>query len=470
MADSSSEKVDIEKHANFSPSYDTMCNADDERRLVRKIDLRIIPASIIIYLLCFLDRSNIGNARLLNDTTGHSLMKSLNLTNHQYILALQTFLVAYTVFETPSNYFLKIFRPSRWIALLMLLWGSTTMALASVQNYAGLTAVRFFLGATEAGLFPGLIYLFTFWYRPEERSLRIALVWASATLAGAFGGAIAYGVGHMNMVRGLEAWRWLFILEGMPTIISSFFVFLFFPDFPETVIWLSDEERALAVGRLKGLASTQSSRFTWAEAKATLKDWRLYGHYIGYICTAIPLSSLSLFLPTLVSGLGYSGLHAQLFTVPPYACAYIVTLICAWVGDRHNMRSLVSSCCMLTASTSFLVEALLPDTAFRARYGVLCLATASSFASVAPSLGWLSSNLHTTGAAGLALGLALSFAGPGQIIGVWIYKANESPGYFTGHMVNFAILLLGTCIFMGLRTLYLRRNRKLPEGSRLWVL
>ncbi|KAH7336758.1 MFS transporter [Rhizoctonia solani] len=397
-------------------------------------------------------------------------MKTLNLTNQQFVIALQTFLVAYTVFETPSNYLLKVFRPSRWIALLMFLWGSLTMALGGVQNYSGLIAVRFFLGATEAGLFPGLVYLFTFWYRPEERSLRIALVWASATLAGAFGGAIAYGVGHMNMVRGLEGWRWLFILEGMPTVVLSFFVLAFFPDFPETGTWLSGEERALAVGRLRGLGSTQSSRFTWAEAKATLKDWRLYGHYAGYICTTVPLSSLSLFLPTIVSGLGYSGLQAQLFTVPPYAFAYVITLVGAWIGDRYNMRSLVSSCCMFTASISFLVEALLPDTAYKARYGVLCLATASSFACVAPTLGWLSSNLHTTGSAAVALGIGMSFAGPGSIIGVWIYKANESPGYFTGHMVNFAILLLGTCIFIGLRTLYLRRNRKLSEGSRLWVL
>ncbi|CAE6498875.1 unnamed protein product [Rhizoctonia solani] len=466
----SDEKVDVEGYNECPPGSDPIRSKTDERRLVRKIDLRILPASIIIYLLCFLDRSNIGNARVLNDATGHSLMKSLNLTNHEYLIALQTFLIAYTVFETPSNYFLKIFRPSRWIALLMFVWGSITMILGAVQNYAGLTAVRFLLGVSEAGLFPGLVYLFTFWYRPEERSLRIALVWASATLAGAFGGAIAYGVGHMNMVRGLEAWRWLFILEGIPSVISSLFVLLFFPDFPETVVWLSEEERALAVGRLKGLASTHDSHFTWAEAKSTLKDWRLYGHYVGYLCTAIPLSSLSLFLPTLVSGLGYSGLQAQLFTVPPYACAYVITLICAWLGDQHNMRSLVSSCCMFVACISFLVEAFLPDTAFKARYGVLCLATASAFACVAPSLGWLSSNLHTTGAAGLALGLALSFAGPGQIIGVWIYKANESPGYFTGHMVNFAILLLGVCIFIGLRTLYSRRNSKLPEGSRLWVL
>ncbi|CAE6434748.1 unnamed protein product [Rhizoctonia solani] len=445
MAGLSNEKLDVEVNTGSPPSYGTSRNKNDEH--IRQ-----------------------GNARLLNDTTGHSLVKTLNLTNQQFVISLQMFLVAYTVFETPSNYLLKTFRPSRWIAFLMLLWGSMTMALGGVKSFAGLTAVRFFLGVAEAGLFPGLVYLFTFWYRPEERSLRIALVWASATLAGAFGGAIAYGVGHMNMVRGHEGWRWLFILEGIPPVVLSIFVLWFFPDFPETAFWLSEEERALAVGRLAGLASTQDAHFTWGDVKATLKDWRLYAHCVGYVCTTVPLSSLSLFLPTLVSGLGYTGLRAQLFTVPPYAFAYVVTLISAWLGDQHNMRSLVSSCCMLIGSISFLLEALLPDTAFKARYGILCLATASTFACVAPSLGWLSSNLHTTGFAGVALGLAMSFAGPGSIIGVWIYKPNESPGYFTGHMVNFAMQLLGMCTFMGLRIFYSRKNNKLPEGSRLWVL
>ncbi|CCO34784.1 putative transporter C1002,16c [Rhizoctonia solani AG-1 IB] len=159
MQDSSSEKVDIERYVNSPSTGDAVHDKAEERRLVWKIDLKILPASIIIYLLCFLDRSNIGNARLLNDATGHSLMKTLGLTCRTGII--NTLLLykygvfdspkqSYTVFETPSNYFLKVFRPSRWIALLMFLWGSMTMILGSVQNYAGLTAVRFLLGAAEA--------------------------------------------------------------------------------------------------------------------------------------------------------------------------------------------------------------------------------------------------------------------------------------------------------------------------------
>lgn len=119
-----------------------------------------------------------------------------------------------------------------------------------------------------------------FWYRTEERSIRVAFILASATLAGAFGGAIAYGVGHMNQTAGLSAFRWLFILEGLPSLLSAPLVWFFLPDYPESVKWLSEEERALAKERLRFEGSHGSSKgMTWSDAKATLTDWRLYAHY-----------------------------------------------------------------------------------------------------------------------------------------------------------------------------------------------
>ncbi|KIJ25826.1 hypothetical protein M422DRAFT_144008, partial [Sphaerobolus stellatus SS14] len=142
-----------------------------------KMDLRIIPAACIIYLLCFLDRSNIGNAKVLNHDMGDALTDSLHLTDNQYVIALMVFLIAYTVFEAPSNIMLKKMRPSRWLAFLMFCWGVLTISLGGVQNYAGITAVRFLLGAFEA--YPGFVYFLTFWYKPEERSLRVAMILAS---------------------------------------------------------------------------------------------------------------------------------------------------------------------------------------------------------------------------------------------------------------------------------------------------
>lgn len=266
------------------------------------------------------------------------------------------FIVAYTIFETPSNYMLKRFRPSRWLAFLMFGWGVMTMVLGAVHNFGGLVAVRFLLGMFEAGLFPGIVYCLTFWYKPEERALRVALILACATLGGAFGGAIAFGVGHMNGAQSLQAWRWLFIIEGAPSCAAALLTFFYFPNFPETEKWLSAEERELATERIKGVASLGHDKIVWKEALETLTDWRLYLHYLIYISISVPFSSISLFAPTIVSGLGYEGLNAQLFTVPPYAIAFVVTVFVSYFSDKNEMRSWGTFISLIIAGVCFLIQ------------------------------------------------------------------------------------------------------------------
>ncbi|KAI0739402.1 MFS transporter [Daedaleopsis nitida] len=432
--------------------------------------MRILPASMIIHLLCFIDRSNIGNAKVLNRDEGDSLVQTLGISNQQYLVALMIFIVAFTIIQTPSNYMLKQFRPSRWMALMMFCWGVMTMLLAAVQNFGGLVAVRFLLGAFESGLFPGQVYILTFWYRPEERAVRIALIVACSSLGGAFGGAIAYGIGKLNGAHGLEAWRWLFLMEGAPSCVAAVVCALFFPDYPETVSWLSDEDRALATRRIQGVASLGRDRITWAEARATLVDWRLYMHYVAYISNSVSFSSNSLFAPTIVAGLGYKGLDAQLFTVPPYAIGFVVTVIVAWLSDRYEMRSTATACSMVVAGVSFIVQGALPPDAFKARYVFLIFALSFSFSCIPPSLSWLTANLRSTGAATLAVPLNVAFGQLGQIIGVYIYKDSESPGFTTGHFTNAAFLIEGAVLITALRFVYVYRNKRLDPGERRWRL
>ncbi|CAI7572249.1 unnamed protein product [Penicillium manginii] len=434
----------------------------DEKALVWKQDLRIVPLCAAIYLLCYLDRSNIGNAKILNQDTHNDLLSETNMTSFQFTIALMVFLIAYALFEVPSNYFLKKLRPSRWIAFLMLSWGATTMGLGGVHNYAQVTGLRFLLGVMEAGLFPGFVYYLTFWYRNSERSMRVALILASATLAGAFGGAIAFGVGHMNGAHGLSAWRWLFIIEGAPSCASAVLVWFFLPDYPESAHWLSAEEKDFAARRLATEGSKGSSHaMSWEDAKAVLVDWRLYAHYAVYFGISTPFSSLSLFTPAITAGLGYSNLRAQLMTVPPYAVAYVVTVAVAWSADYFNSRGLHSAIFSFVGAMGFLASAVLPAEAYLHRYGCLIVATSGAFACIPPLLGWLSSNLHSTAGAGLAIALNVSFGAPGQIVGVWIYKSDEAKtGYPTGHWTNAALLLFVTTGCILLRFYYAWRNKR----------
>ncbi|KAF5721331.1 tartrate transporter [Fusarium globosum] len=441
--DSNPEVAGDEKNSDSRQESTTAVDPALEKKLVRKQDVRIIPLAAGIYLLCYLDRSNIGNAKVLNHTTGHDLLTETNMTNYDFTIALMVFLIAYALFEVPSNYFLKKMKPSRWIAFLMFAWGTITICLGAAHSYAVVTVLRFLLGVFEAGLFPGLVYYLTFWYKPEERSVRVATILASATLAGAFGGAIAYGVGHMNQVHGLSGWRWLFILEGIPSVISSAFVWFGLPDFPESASWLSAEEKDIAAYRLSEQGSHGDSKsMTWEDAKSTLLEWRLWCHYLIYFGISAPFSSLSLFTPSITAGLGFADLRAQLMTVPPYAAAYVVTLLVSWSADRHNARALHSAVFSLVGAVGFIASATLPADSYSPRYGCLIVAACGSFACIPPLLGWLSSNLHSTAAIGLAIALNISMGAPGQIVGVWIYKANEAKkGYPTGHWVNAGLLL-----------------------------
>ncbi|EON97548.1 putative mfs transporter protein [Phaeoacremonium minimum UCRPA7] len=452
-----------------------------EKRIVRKIDKRLLPTTAIVYLLCYIDRSNIGtspisfisencNAKILNSATGDDILQTNNITSYQFTVALMLFLVAYSVFEAPSNLALKVFSPRRWLAFLVVAFGTFCAGIGGTTNAAGVTALRFFLGAAEAGVFPGMIYYFSFWYRPEERASRIAAFLCSATLSGAFGGCIAYGVGHMNGAGGLEAWRWLFILEGLPSIVAGVLIFFFLPSYPEHVGWLTEEEKQLQVRRMGIHSLASEEKISWKDAKVTLTTARFYFHYLAYFGIGSGVASLSLFSPTIVAGLGYKNLDAQLYTVPPYAIAYVVTLVAAWMADKYKTRGLVAGTSFVVASLAFIISAALPGEAFKARYALLCIATSGVFGGLPPLCAWVGDNSRTTTAGALATALNVALSGPGQIIGVWIYRAKDAPVYRLGHGVNAALVGMSAIVTFGLSFHYRRLNAKMAGTNELrWM-
>ncbi|KAM0457504.1 hypothetical protein ACHAO4_003305 [Trichoderma viride] len=242
------------------------------------------------------------------------------------------------------------------------------------------------------------------------------------------------------------------------------------PSYPEKANWLTEEEKAIQVLRLGVNSSHGAAKLNWEDAKATLKDVRLYVHYVTYLCIGVGVSSLSLFAPTIVAGLGYKNLQAQLFTIPPYAVAYVVTLVLAMVSDRQRTRGLVAGGCFLFGTIAFIIQACLPGHLFAARYAMLCISTAGVFAGLPPLCAWISDNVRTTTAGSLATGLNIAFTGPGQIIGVWIYRAQDAPFYRLGHGINAGFLAVGTILSFSLWWHYTRLNRKLVGTSEpRWV-
>ncbi|KAK5086821.1 hypothetical protein LTS08_007234 [Lithohypha guttulata] len=444
----------------------TVIDVDDEKRnkhLNRRLDIRILPLCCWVYLLNFLDRGNIGNARVLNSETQDDMLSRTRMTPYDYAITLTAFSLAYAIFEVPSNWVMKHYiRPSLWLGFLLAAWGAVTIGFAGVQNYATVLSLRLLIGIFEAGFFPGIVYFITIWYRHNERAVRIAMVVAFCNLAGAFGGTIAYGIGHINGAVGLEGFRWLFIIEGIITMLSAIPLILCLPDYPARAKWLSSGDKQFAVDRLKkfggGYNTDHASK---RELLETLFSPRMLAHYFAYIADVVPQGSFTFYTPTIVTGLGYRSVEAQMFTVPPWVIGFFVAISLSYSADRFNARGWHIAGASIVGGLGWLTAGLLPHDAYIARYGCLCLAAVGAFP-CAPSLtNWVTTNSPSLLTIPFAIALNNSCAGIGQIIAQWIWKSNErTEGYPTGNFVCAACSFYVAATAISLRLWYGRMNAK----------
>ncbi|CAF4973432.1 unnamed protein product, partial [Rotaria sp. Silwood1] len=178
-------------------------NSQQNHILIRELDLYLLPLISVIYLLAYLDRSNIANAKL------GGLEHDTHLTPQEYRWTLSIFFIGYVIFEVPSNIILRRWRPSIWIALIVLLTGTVAVSMAAVRNFSTLLLCRFLLGSFEAGLFPGIIYYTSLWYRRREQAIRLGFFWSFSALAGAFGGLFAYAIAQIKLPK-LAEWQLIF--------------------------------------------------------------------------------------------------------------------------------------------------------------------------------------------------------------------------------------------------------------------
>jgi MFS family permease len=222
-----------------------------EKKLIRKIDTRLLPMIILMYIMNYLDRNNIAAARLagLQDPKSKG---GIDLTSTEYLTALSILFVGYLLMQIPSNLFLnKIGKPALYLPTVMIVWGIISAATAGAQSYVGLIAIRFFLGFVEAAYFPGCLFFLSSWYTRRELGFRTALLYSGSLLSGAFSGLISAGITNgLDGAQGLRAWRWLFIIEGVITIFIAVCAYFTLPNFPRTTTWLTENERQLAIWRL----------------------------------------------------------------------------------------------------------------------------------------------------------------------------------------------------------------------------
>ncbi|KAH9833360.1 pantothenate transporter liz1 [Teratosphaeria destructans] len=437
-----------------------------DRALVRRLDLKLIPWLTLLYLISFLDRTNIGNAKI------DGLITDLHMTTGEYSAALSLFFVSYAGFEPLTNILLKRLRPSIFIPLIMVLWGIVMTCMGTVKNFSGLAACRFFLGVAEAGLFPGVNYYLSCWYKRSELGIRAAIFFSAAALAGSFGGLLAAAIAQMRGVGGRPGWAWIFILEGLLTVVIGCVSYWMVHDFPDDAKFLSDADRQRVIRRLKEdmQSSAEHEEFKMEYFWASCQDWKTWIFALTIIGINVPLYASSLFLPTIISELGYHNhTTANLLSVPPYAFAAVLTITIGWLADRTKQRGWYNIGMSLFGVVGFSM--LLGSTDPHVKYAGTFLGALGIFPCAANTVTWVANNVEGVYKRGVTLGFVIGWGNLNGIVSSNIYRAQDKPDFKLGHGIvlgYLTVFLFGGSVLT--HFLLEAENRKKAAGERDYLI
>ncbi|KAJ2783185.1 hypothetical protein H4R18_001852 [Coemansia javaensis] len=424
------------------------------RRLMLKLDIRLVPYLALLYLFNALDRGNIGNARLAGLEAG------THLKGNDFYNALSLFYAGYTISQIPNMFLLKKVTPSVLVGVTMILWGVCSTSMAAAKSFSGLAAARFFMGIFEAGVGPAAPVILSFFYLRHELAWRAAMFYGSSTFAGAFGGLIAYGVAKNLAHERLAPWQLLFIIEGIPTIALGILTIFVLPNSPETLErwFVTPEEKQVAIERSRSGHNTDSTTLDKRQLFAALKDYKNVFTCLIYIGLNIPLASYTSFLPTIVKQMGYANAEAQLMTVPPYACALVCVFAVCWSSDRTRNRGLHVAGSAAFACVGYIL--LISSGHTKANYAGACFVAMGLYPIIPLMLSWVANNNvgHTKRAVSIAM--LNTFGQCFATVGTQIYKSKTAPRFFMGYGVCLAFTVVMVVFALALTFVLRRENAR----------
>jgi MFS transporter, ACS family, tartrate transporter len=314
-----------------------------ETRVLRKAALRIVPFIMLLYFVAFVDRVNIGFAAL-------TMNQDLGFSPAVFGFGAGIFFWGYFLFELPSNIILHKVGARIWIARVMISWGLVSAAMALVQGPVSFYALRFLLGAAEAGFFPGIILYLSYWFPQRQRAGVTALFMAAAPLSTVLGSPVSGALLEMDGLLGLKGWQWLFVLEALPAVILGFVVLRFLTDRPEQAKWLDSDERSWLVKTMTAEAAGKAataSHSLWAG----LADLRVLALSLVYFGTSAGLYALGVWAPQIIKQFGLTALETGFLNAVPATAAVVAMILWARHSDRTGERTWhVVLACLLAAA------------------------------------------------------------------------------------------------------------------------
>ncbi|RSL51744.1 hypothetical protein CEP51_015163 [Fusarium floridanum] len=403
-----------------------------EKRLKLKLDLRLFPSLMIMYILNYIDRNALPIAKLAG------ISQELNLSSVQFGTCISILFVGYLLIQVPSNLFLSKLRPPLYLPFAMAVWGVVSGATAAVQNYSGLLAVRFVLGFCEAPFFPGAVFLCSSWYKPDELSLRVALLFGGSMLSGSFGGLMAIGITEkMADVAGISSWRW----------------------------WLTEKERIVAQYRMMSNMGVNASKdTTMAQGfKLMVKDPKVWLMMLNHLLITL-CASFTNFFPTIMATLGFERKVTYALLSVPYLSGFCIVLATCWHADRVKERTwhIIVNLSVCIAGLAIMGATL--SVPARIVASIMMISGITSASNI--NLAWIGSCIPFPPPKLAASIASINMIGNlGNVVGGYLFPASQANRYpmAVGVEGGSAILAIGGVFFY--RWYLKRQNRKIQDGD-----
>ena len=405
---------------------------DIEKRTLRKITWRIVPFIMILYLIAYIDRVNIGFAAI-------TMKEDLGFTASILGFGAGIFFLGYFLFEVPSNIILHKVGARIWIARVMVTWGIIAGGMAFVESSTSFYVMRFLLGVAEAGFFPGIILYLSYWFPARNRAGVIALFMAAAPIATAIGSPISAALLEMHGIMGLAGWQWMFLIEAIPAVILGVVVFFYMTDRPEKAVWLKPDEREWLVKTMRAEDANKGGQQQHSILRG-LANPRVLALALIYFGTSAGLYTLGIWAPQIIKELGVSSMTVGLLNAIPPIISVVAMILWSRHSDKTNERTWHVALACLTAAVGLAIAA-----STGSMFGLIAALTIVNvgISCSKPPL-WSMPTMFLSGAAA-ATGIATinsignlgGFAGPAMI--GWV---KDQTGSFAGGLYFVAGLLI----------------------------
>ncbi|KAF9581404.1 hypothetical protein BGW38_001599 [Lunasporangiospora selenospora] len=476
-ADSPDERLRILGEQNPYYVHELNWTEAEEREIVRAFDFKILSWIGVMFFFMQLDRGNMANA--LTD----NFMEDLDISLNTVTLGSTIFTVFFCLFEIPSNMVIRRAGPQRWIPFLMCLWGLSTASQFFLKDRVTFLICRALVGMFEAGYIPGIAIYLTTYYKRGEMATRLSIFWSTLAVANSVAGVLAYGILHMRGIAGHAGWRWLFLFEGLATVVVGLLSFFILPEGPTSTRgflrfngYLTDRQEQIAITRLvrddPTKADTSKGVVSKTDLFKALTSPRIWPNILIGFFGLLPFSPLTILSPLIVKNLnlGVPPLVSNLLVIPGYVISLSIMTFVSWSSDKHNERAFHGAIASTYYALCILSLAILPADASKfSLYFALIFAMGGQTCWHPVNAAWIAGNTAPVGKRSIALAMYIISVNACDMVSVNLFRDEDAPRFIRGFWILFGALLLTIFLFIFQRYHLMHINRKREEKTRYWT-